>query len=141
MKASIGTQPRSFPPRDEARMTLIEHLGELRSRIIKVGIAFLALAEDAYPPSAIRAAALRTISPNAMAEEVWVKAFYGTAAESVGGEAAWRGFGLARIPQHQRPRRHGAYGSRPGLAKQLSSAHTPLELGQLGRGLLLPARS
>lgn len=27
-------------PRDEARMTLIEHLGELRSRIIKVAIAF-----------------------------------------------------------------------------------------------------
>jgi sec-independent protein translocase protein TatC len=27
-------------PRDEARMTLIEHLGELRSRIIKIAIAF-----------------------------------------------------------------------------------------------------
>jgi sec-independent protein translocase protein TatC len=30
-------------PRDEARMTLIEHLDELRSRIIKVGIAFVAM--------------------------------------------------------------------------------------------------
>ncbi len=28
-------------PRDEARMTLIEHLGELRSRIIKVAAIFV----------------------------------------------------------------------------------------------------
>src|SRR5918995_4693087 len=31
-------------PRDEARMTLIEHLEELRSRILKVGIAFVVVA-------------------------------------------------------------------------------------------------
>jgi sec-independent protein translocase protein TatC len=31
-------------PRDEARMTLIEHLEELRSRLLKVGIAFVAVA-------------------------------------------------------------------------------------------------
>src|SRR5919205_185600 len=30
-------------PRDEARMTLIEHLDELRSRIIKVGVAFVGM--------------------------------------------------------------------------------------------------
>ncbi|MDP8948769.1 MAG: twin-arginine translocase subunit TatC [Actinomycetota bacterium] len=35
-------------PRDEARMTLIEHLGELRSRIIKVGVAFFAVAIVAW---------------------------------------------------------------------------------------------
>ncbi len=35
-------------PRDEARMTLIEHLDELRSRIIKVGVAFLAVAIVAW---------------------------------------------------------------------------------------------
>ncbi|MDP8947816.1 MAG: twin-arginine translocase subunit TatC [Actinomycetota bacterium] len=35
-------------PRDEARMTLIEHLGELRSRIIKVGVAFFAVAVVAW---------------------------------------------------------------------------------------------
>src|SRR5215213_6911529 len=32
------------PPRDEARMTLIEHLEELRSRLLKVGIAFVVVA-------------------------------------------------------------------------------------------------
>jgi sec-independent protein translocase protein TatC len=31
-------------PRDEARMTVIEHLEELRSRLLKVGIAFFAVA-------------------------------------------------------------------------------------------------
>ena len=31
-------------PRDEARMTLVEHLEELRSRLLKVGIAFFAVA-------------------------------------------------------------------------------------------------
>jgi sec-independent protein translocase protein TatC len=35
-------------PRDEARMTLIEHLDELRSRIIKVGIAFVIAAIVAW---------------------------------------------------------------------------------------------
>src|SRR3712207_1959415 len=35
-------------PRDEARMTLIEHLDELRSRIIKVGVAFIGLAIVAW---------------------------------------------------------------------------------------------
>ena len=35
-------------PRDEARMTLIEHLDELRSRIIKVAIAFFIVAVVAW---------------------------------------------------------------------------------------------
>ncbi len=35
-------------PRDEARMTLIEHLDELRSRIIKVGVAFVAVSVVAW---------------------------------------------------------------------------------------------
>jgi sec-independent protein translocase protein TatC len=35
-------------PRDEARMTLIEHLDELRSRIIKVGVAFFVVAVVAW---------------------------------------------------------------------------------------------
>jgi sec-independent protein translocase protein TatC len=35
-------------PRDEARMTLIEHLDELRSRIIKVGVAFFVAAVAAW---------------------------------------------------------------------------------------------
>jgi sec-independent protein translocase protein TatC len=35
----LPSRPRG--PRDEARMTLIEHLDELRSRIIKVGVAFV----------------------------------------------------------------------------------------------------
>jgi sec-independent protein translocase protein TatC len=35
-------------PRDEARMTLIEHLDELRSRIIKVGAAFIVAAVVAW---------------------------------------------------------------------------------------------
>jgi sec-independent protein translocase protein TatC len=34
--------------RDEARMTLIEHLDELRSRIIKIGIAFIAVSIVAW---------------------------------------------------------------------------------------------
>ncbi|MDF2702707.1 MAG: Sec-independent protein translocase TatC [Rubrobacteraceae bacterium] len=42
----LPSRPRG--PRDEARMTLIEHLGELRSRIIKVGVAFLAVAFVAW---------------------------------------------------------------------------------------------
>jgi sec-independent protein translocase protein TatC len=35
-------------PRDEARMTLLEHLSELRSRIIKVGVAFVVAAVAAW---------------------------------------------------------------------------------------------
>ncbi len=35
-------------PRDEARMTLIEHLDELRSRIIRVGVAFFVVAIIAW---------------------------------------------------------------------------------------------
>jgi sec-independent protein translocase protein TatC len=35
-------------PRDEARMTLIEHLEELRSRIFRVGVAFIAVALVAW---------------------------------------------------------------------------------------------
>ena len=42
----MPSRPRG--PRDEARLTLIEHLGELRSRIIKVGVAFLAVAVVAW---------------------------------------------------------------------------------------------
>jgi sec-independent protein translocase protein TatC len=42
----LPSRPRG--PRDEARMTLIEHLGELRSRIIKVGIAFFVVAVVAW---------------------------------------------------------------------------------------------
>lgn len=42
----MPSRPRG--PRDDARMTLIEHLGELRSRIIKVGVAFLAVAVVAW---------------------------------------------------------------------------------------------
>src|ERR671914_2378219 len=42
----LPSRPRG--PRDEARMTLIEHLDELRSRIIKVGVAFFAVAIVAW---------------------------------------------------------------------------------------------
>ena len=42
----MPSRPRG--PRDEARMTLIEHLGELRSRIIKVGVAFFVAAVVAW---------------------------------------------------------------------------------------------
>jgi sec-independent protein translocase protein TatC len=42
----LPSRPRG--PRDEARMTLIEHLGELRSRIIKIGVAFFAVAIVAW---------------------------------------------------------------------------------------------
>src|ERR671933_51112 len=40
--------PLSRPPRDEARMTLIEHLNELRSRLFKVAIAFVGAAIVAW---------------------------------------------------------------------------------------------
>jgi sec-independent protein translocase protein TatC len=42
----LPSRPRG--PRDEMRMTLIEHLDELRSRIIKVGIAFLGVSVVAW---------------------------------------------------------------------------------------------
>src|ERR687896_1021145 len=42
----LPSRPRG--PRDEARMTLIEHLGELRSRIITIGVAFFAVAIIAW---------------------------------------------------------------------------------------------
>jgi len=42
----LPSRPRG--PRDEARMTLIEHLDELRSRIIKVGVAFVVVAFAAW---------------------------------------------------------------------------------------------
>ena len=42
----LPSRPRG--PRDEMRMTLIEHLGELRSRIIKVSIAFFGVAIVAW---------------------------------------------------------------------------------------------
>jgi sec-independent protein translocase protein TatC len=42
----LPSRPRG--PRDEARMTLIEHLAEFRSRIIKVGVAFFAVAVVAW---------------------------------------------------------------------------------------------
>src|ERR671911_1151499 len=42
----LPSRPRG--PRDEMRMTLIEHLDELRSRIIKVGVAFFAVSIIAW---------------------------------------------------------------------------------------------
>src|ERR671910_2734932 len=42
----LPSRPRG--PRDEMRMTLIEHLDELRSRIIRVGIAFFGVAIVAW---------------------------------------------------------------------------------------------
>src|SRR5918998_205064 len=48
MAGRLRTPSRPRGPRDEARMTLIEHLGELRTRIIKVGVAFLAVAVVAW---------------------------------------------------------------------------------------------
>src|SRR5918994_5287357 len=40
MAGRLRLPSRSREPRDEMRMTLIEHLGELRARIVKVAIAF-----------------------------------------------------------------------------------------------------
>ena len=40
MAGRLRTPSRPYGPRDEARMTLIEHLGELRSRIIEVAVIF-----------------------------------------------------------------------------------------------------
>jgi sec-independent protein translocase protein TatC len=40
MAGRLRLPSRSREPRDEMRMTLIEHLGELRARIIKVAVAF-----------------------------------------------------------------------------------------------------
>lgn len=42
----IPSRPRG--PRDEMRMTLVEHLGEFRSRIIKVAVAFFAVSIVAW---------------------------------------------------------------------------------------------
>ena len=42
----LPSRPRG--PRDEMRMTLIEHLDELRSRIIRVGAAFVAASAPAW---------------------------------------------------------------------------------------------
>jgi sec-independent protein translocase protein TatC len=48
MSSSRQQLPLSPPPSDEARMTLIEHLNELRSRLFKVAIAFVAAAIVAW---------------------------------------------------------------------------------------------
>src|SRR5215217_2925802 len=48
MAGRLRLPPRSRGPRDEMRMTLIEHLDELRSRIIKVGLAFFGVAIVAW---------------------------------------------------------------------------------------------
>jgi len=48
MAGRLKTPSRPRGPRDEARMTLIEHLGELRSRIIKVAVVFFALSIVAW---------------------------------------------------------------------------------------------
>lgn len=48
MASRLRLPSRSRGPRDEMRMTLIEHLGELRSRIIKVAIAFVAVSIVAW---------------------------------------------------------------------------------------------
>ena len=48
MTSRLKLPSRSRGSRDEARMTLIEHLGEFRSRIIKVGIAFVAVSIVAW---------------------------------------------------------------------------------------------
>jgi sec-independent protein translocase protein TatC len=48
MAGRIRLPSRPRGPRDEARMTLIEHLDELRSRIIKVGVAFIVVAFAAW---------------------------------------------------------------------------------------------
>jgi sec-independent protein translocase protein TatC len=48
MAGRLRLPPRPRGPRDEARMTLIEHLDEFRSRIIKVGVAFFVVAIVAW---------------------------------------------------------------------------------------------
>ena len=48
MAGRLRSPSRPRGPRDDARMTLIEHLGELRSRIIKIGVAFFAVAVVAW---------------------------------------------------------------------------------------------
>ncbi len=48
MAGRLRIPSRLRGPRDELRMTLIEHLGELRSRIIKVAIVFFALSIVAW---------------------------------------------------------------------------------------------
>ena len=48
MAERLRSPSRPRRPRDDARMTLIEHLGELRSRIIKVAIAFFLVSIVAF---------------------------------------------------------------------------------------------
>ncbi len=48
MAERLRSPSRPRGPRDDARMTLIEHLGELRSRIIKVAVVFFALSIVAW---------------------------------------------------------------------------------------------
>lgn len=48
MAGRLRSPSRPLSPRDEARMTLIEHLGEFRSRVIKVAIAFFAVSIIAW---------------------------------------------------------------------------------------------
>src|SRR5215211_3809277 len=48
MASRLRLPSRQRGPRDEARMTLIEHLDELRSRIIKVGAIFILAAIGAW---------------------------------------------------------------------------------------------
>lgn len=40
---AVGRQRFRYRPRDEARMTLVEHLEELRSRVLKAAVAFVAV--------------------------------------------------------------------------------------------------
>src|SRR5215208_6603485 len=48
MVRDVQQPPVNRHPRDEARMTLIEHLQELRSRLLKVGVAFVVAAIIAW---------------------------------------------------------------------------------------------
>lgn len=48
MAGRLRSPLREQTPRSEARMTLIEHLGEFRSRVIKVAIAFFAVSMVAW---------------------------------------------------------------------------------------------
>jgi hypothetical protein len=40
---SVETQPRSSSARDEARMSLFEHIAELRARILRVLVTFFSV--------------------------------------------------------------------------------------------------
>ena len=48
MAGRLSSPSRPRGPRDDARMTLIEHLGELRSRIIKIAVAFFLVSIVAF---------------------------------------------------------------------------------------------